>query len=404
MIAQLVEPLVQRRILLGKDLVVLYEAVQEFQVAQLDDGTLIGCGALHALWEDLGEVRTLAVHDDWRHHGVGHTLLEQIESDALELGLSRLFCLTFETEFFGRHGYAADRGGDRRARGLRRVGALARRGHRRVPGPRAREAQHPRQHQDAEAAGMSATVSIGLPGITPHDIVQALSPRIERLGFQALWLNDNPGGDSLEGFASPPRSRRHSRSVPVSSRSTADRRAAWTSADSPSTGSRSASARVAWTAALARVLDALDELSESTTARVVVGALGPRMRRLAAEQADGVLLNWLTPSTAADAMADLHRDAHEREVTGSLYVRTIADPGARAALETEAARYESSPTYAANFERLGIRPIDATISSPEELEAYRAAVDEVVLRAITPDGTLTQLEAFVDTTAGWLRA
>jgi amino-acid N-acetyltransferase len=104
-IAALVEPLVQRRILLGKDLVVLFEAVQEFRVAQLDDGTLVGCGALHVLWEDLAEVRTLAVRDDWLHHGVGHALLGQIESDALDLGLSRLFCLTFETGFFGRHGY-----------------------------------------------------------------------------------------------------------------------------------------------------------------------------------------------------------------------------------------------------------------------------------------------------------
>lgn len=104
-IAALVEPLVQRRILLGKDLVVLFEAVQEFRVAELDDGSLIGCGALHVLWEDLAEVRTLAVRDDWLHHGVGHALLERIEADASELGLSRLFCLTFETSFFGGHGY-----------------------------------------------------------------------------------------------------------------------------------------------------------------------------------------------------------------------------------------------------------------------------------------------------------
>lgn len=104
-IAALVEPLVQQRILLGKDLVVLFEAVQEFRVVELDDGTLIGCGALHVLWEDIGEVRTLAVREDWLHRGVGHALLDRIEADARELGLSRLFCLTFETTFFGRHGY-----------------------------------------------------------------------------------------------------------------------------------------------------------------------------------------------------------------------------------------------------------------------------------------------------------
>ena len=106
-IQALVEPLVQRRILLGKERVVFYEAVQEFRVAiDDDDGVLIGCGALHVMWEDLGEVRTLAVTDDWLHHGVGHAILSDIESSAKALGLGRLFCLTFETDFFSRHGFA----------------------------------------------------------------------------------------------------------------------------------------------------------------------------------------------------------------------------------------------------------------------------------------------------------
>ena len=106
LIEALIAPLVQDRILLGKDRVVFYEAVQEFRVAEADDGTLIGCGALHVMWEDIGEVRTLAVAADLRSRGVGHALLERLESDARELGLTRLFCLTFETRFFTEHGYA----------------------------------------------------------------------------------------------------------------------------------------------------------------------------------------------------------------------------------------------------------------------------------------------------------
>ena len=98
------EPLAQRRILLGKDRVTLYEAVQEFRIAE-EDGVPVGCGALHVMWEDLGEVRTLAVRDDRLGTGVGHAILERIEADARELGLTRLFCLTFETEYFGRHGF-----------------------------------------------------------------------------------------------------------------------------------------------------------------------------------------------------------------------------------------------------------------------------------------------------------
>jgi amino-acid N-acetyltransferase len=104
-IIALVEPLVARRILLGKERVDLYGAVQEFRVAESRDGDIIGAGALHVLWEDLGEVRTLAVADSWLGHGVGHALLATLEFEARELGLSRLFCLTFEVAFFSRHGY-----------------------------------------------------------------------------------------------------------------------------------------------------------------------------------------------------------------------------------------------------------------------------------------------------------
>ena len=104
-ISRLLEPLVERRILLGKDLAVLYGAVQEFAVAEAD-GELIGCGALHVMWEDLGEVRTLLVRDDWLHRGVGGAIVEELEQRARGLGLTRLFCLTFEVDFFTRRGFA----------------------------------------------------------------------------------------------------------------------------------------------------------------------------------------------------------------------------------------------------------------------------------------------------------
>lgn len=106
LIQAVIEPLVQRRILLGKDAVVFYEAIQEFRIAEDADGRPIGCGALHVMWEDLAEVRTLAVVPEWLHRGVGHALLERLESDAIELGLSRLFCLTFEVDFFEKHGFS----------------------------------------------------------------------------------------------------------------------------------------------------------------------------------------------------------------------------------------------------------------------------------------------------------
>lgn len=104
-ICELVEPLVQRRILLGKETVLFFEAVQEFRVAEGPDGEPIGVGALHVLWEDIAEIRTLAVSPAWLRKGVGQALLTQLESDARDLGLSRLFCLTFEVDFFTRNGF-----------------------------------------------------------------------------------------------------------------------------------------------------------------------------------------------------------------------------------------------------------------------------------------------------------
>lgn len=92
------------KILLEKNLVNLYEGVQEFWVAELD-GEVVGCGALHVLWADLGEVRTVAVDPKVKGLGVGHAVVDKLLDVARELQLQRLFVLTFETEFFGRHGF-----------------------------------------------------------------------------------------------------------------------------------------------------------------------------------------------------------------------------------------------------------------------------------------------------------
>ncbi len=93
------------RKLLAKELVTLYEDVPDFRIAELD-GTVVGCGALHVLWADLGEVRTLAVHPDHLGKRIGERLLQELIDAARELGLSRLFALTFHTDFFARHGFA----------------------------------------------------------------------------------------------------------------------------------------------------------------------------------------------------------------------------------------------------------------------------------------------------------
>ncbi len=104
-IESLIEPLVAQRILLGKDAVVLFGSIQQFVVAENEAGEVVGCGALHVLWRDLGEIRTVAVSESSRGTGVGKSVVTALESQARTLGIERLFCLTFETEFFGQLGY-----------------------------------------------------------------------------------------------------------------------------------------------------------------------------------------------------------------------------------------------------------------------------------------------------------
>ena len=119
-IAAFVNAYAQERILLAKERVTLYEDIQEFRVAEAvwpglgiggtDRCRLIGCGALHVMWADLAEVRTVAVDPAWRGRGVGRLVLEALLQQARDLGVSRLFCLTFEVAFFTRQGFRAVNG------------------------------------------------------------------------------------------------------------------------------------------------------------------------------------------------------------------------------------------------------------------------------------------------------
>jgi amino-acid N-acetyltransferase len=104
-IDRIVSGYADNRILLNKERVTYYEDVQEFRVAVDEGDRVVGCGALHVLWEDLAEVRTLAVEPEWHGRGVGHALLDKLLAVADRLGVTRLFCLTFEVDFFAKHGF-----------------------------------------------------------------------------------------------------------------------------------------------------------------------------------------------------------------------------------------------------------------------------------------------------------
>jgi amino-acid N-acetyltransferase len=103
-IKDLIDLYTGNQLLLAKNTVTLYETVQEFRVAELND-VIVGCGALHVLWQDLGEIRTVAVSPAYRGLKIGDSLLSDLIATARDLGLDRLFALTFQLRFFARHGF-----------------------------------------------------------------------------------------------------------------------------------------------------------------------------------------------------------------------------------------------------------------------------------------------------------
>jgi amino-acid N-acetyltransferase len=96
------------RRLLEKHTVNLYEDILEFSVSESSGGgggDVVGCGALHVLWEDLAELRTVAVDESRRGEGIGHLIVDDLLDRARRVGVSRVFVLTFAVSFFGQHGF-----------------------------------------------------------------------------------------------------------------------------------------------------------------------------------------------------------------------------------------------------------------------------------------------------------
>jgi len=103
-IQQLINSYVQEGKLLPRSLSELYERVRDFFVAEIDE-KIIGCCALHIIWEDLAEIRSLAVSKDMTHQGIGMKLLEAAVNSAKELEIDKIFVLTYSTDFFKAFGF-----------------------------------------------------------------------------------------------------------------------------------------------------------------------------------------------------------------------------------------------------------------------------------------------------------
>jgi len=155
---------------------------------------------------------------------------------------------------------------------------------------------------------------------------------------------------------------------------------------------------------LDRVREGVAEIRKHLQTRIIVAALGPKMCRLAGEVADGVLFNWLTPEYARRS-AELVREgataAKRKTPRLCAYLRVALGPGATERLQEEGKRYASVPAYGANFDRMGLKPVETAIAaeSPEAIKrglaAWQGAVDEVVIRAITAKYTVEDHLALV---------
>ncbi len=240
-------------------------------------------------------------------------------------------------------------------------------------------------------------LGFGVAGSLDHGAVAELAAAAERAGYATFWANDVPGGEGLAALAAAaaattsiglgvgviPLDRQPS--AVIAGRVAelglpADRLLLGVGSGMPGGG-------------LERVREGVAELRTLTTARIAVGALGPKMCALAGEVADAVLLNWLTPGHVAPSAALTLEAAAAAgrprpRIVG--YVRVALDEGMER-LRTEAGRYASYPAYAANFARMGANAIETTVHGPDRvairagLAPYFGELDETVVRCIAAD-------------------
>lgn len=90
--------------MLSRSLSEIYESLRDFYVFE-ENGTILGAAALHIVWDDLAEVRSVAVAEDVGRKGIGSQLVQACIAEAREIGLKRIFCLTYKPDFFGKHGF-----------------------------------------------------------------------------------------------------------------------------------------------------------------------------------------------------------------------------------------------------------------------------------------------------------
>lgn len=249
----------------------------------------------------------------------------------------------------------------------------------------------------------------GVKGTTGPDLVGELAAAAEGGGYRTFWTNDTPEGDGLALLAVAARgtsriglgvgvlpldrwapdeiaARIDSLGLPV------ERLTIGVGAGRPPGGTD-------------RLRSGLERLRERTGARLVAGALGPRTRRVAAELADGILLDWVDPPTARAFAEEAGRDATavgRQPPALMVYVFTALGRAASHRLQQERQYYASLPAYAAHIRRTGSSPSRASVEADtvddlrRGLARFDGQLDEPILRAVVaaedhPEGYLRLL-------------
>ena len=252
----------------------------------------------------------------------------------------------------------------------------------------------------------------GVAGALDHRIVAELALAAEQAGYSSFWANDTPSGDGLAALAVAQGASSTIALgvgvIPIDRKPAGEIAAqiAHLGLDSERLilGIGSGGLRNGAVEAVRR--NAI-ELRDASSARVVVGALGPRICEAGGVAADGVLLNWLTPSQLEESAGRVRAVAASAGRPApyiGAYVRVALEgPGARRA-EEEAARYEGFPAYAAHFGRMGVRAIETCVVGGRDviergLKTFSEVDADVVVRAVAAEETLDAYLALLEAAA-----
>lgn len=103
-IKEIIDYFSQKDLMLPRSLSSIYENIRDYHVAEAG-GKIVGCVALHVVWEDLAEIRSLAVLEEWRNQKIGSKLVRSAIREAKKMGVNRIFTLTYIPDFFKQFGF-----------------------------------------------------------------------------------------------------------------------------------------------------------------------------------------------------------------------------------------------------------------------------------------------------------